>query len=293
MEMQRRTRFLTMAGLTVSTVLAAVGGVAAGASARTIGTQQVSAASPAITSASFTFSVNLSGLGAHALSVTGAGQIDFVNDAVSTSIVLPPSVASLLPGGGGSSETVNAVLVGGTFYVEVPGLSGLSGTPWISLALPGGGLGGSFSGIASALANVSQIVSFASSHHATVKPLPPSNVDNTAVTGNSITVGSGSIALEATLWANSSDQLVQGILNVGMGSGPSLSARIDLSGYDAPVSIAAPPSSEVTPLPSSLVQPAMAGVISNTKSLNAMVAFTDSHLVKKGHHRGHRGHGAA
>ena len=68
--------------------------------------------------------------------MSGSGQADLVNDAVSLSVTLPGSVAKLIPGGSATPETVNAVLSGGTVYVEVPSLATLLGVPWISVALP-------------------------------------------------------------------------------------------------------------------------------------------------------------
>ena len=91
-----------------------------------------------MTTASFTFTVSVSGLAKSlgTISLSGSGQADLVNDAGSLSATLPASVAKLIPGGSAAPEVVNAVLSGGTVYVEVPSLATLLGEPWISVALP-------------------------------------------------------------------------------------------------------------------------------------------------------------
>jgi hypothetical protein len=243
-------------------------------------------ASPALTSANFSFSLSLGGVTGDAVSFTGSGQIDFANDALATSIVLPSNLAGLLGGG-----SVNAVISGGVLYIEVPGLGGFVATPWISLPLPSGSLVGAFSTLAGALGNVSQITSFASSHGATVKPLPASTVDNTAVTGYLISAGSSAFSGNLTLWANSQNELVQAILQVGNPSGgPSMTITFDLSGYNAQVTFSTPPPSEVTGIPIPIAQQLPGGMVASAKPVKHLVGFTDSHLVKRGHHR--RGHGA-
>jgi hypothetical protein len=223
--------------------------------------------------------LSLGGVTSDAFSLTGSGQIDFVNDALATSIVLPSNLAGLLGGG-----TVNAVISGGVLYLEVPGLSGFLGAPWISVPLPSGSLVGAFGAIATALGNVSQIVSFASSHGATVKPLGGSTVDNTAVTGYLISAGSSGFSGNLTLWANSQDELVQAIVQVGNPSGgPSISLQFDLSGYNAPITFTTPPPSQVKGIPIPLAQQFPGGMVANDKPVKKLVGFTHSHLVKKGH----------
>jgi hypothetical protein len=280
--MARSTKVLAVITLAVSVVLVGVGGVASGAGARTNGLQGTSG-SASVTSAKFNFSLSLNGLAGTAISLTGSGQIDFANDSVATSIVLPSSVAGLLGGG-----SVNTVISKGVLYLEVPGLGGLIGTPWTSLPLPSGSLVGAFSTIATALGNVNQIVSFASSHGATVTSNGSSTVDNSSVT-YLISAGSSAFTLKATLWANSLGQLVQGVVDVASPSGgSSISITLDLSGYDAPITFTTPPPSQVTAIPLPLAQNFPGGMVTNAKPVKQLVGFTDSHLVKRGHHHRRR-----
>jgi hypothetical protein len=279
-KMARSAKLLAIAGVVVS--LLVVTGVTTSAGARSYTrshTVAASSASPAVTSADFSFSLSLSGNTSDAVSLTGSGQIDFVNDALATSIVLPSNLAGLLGGG-----SVTAVISGGVLYLEVPGLSGSIGTPWISVPLPSGSLVGAFDTIATALGNVSQVVSFASSHGATISPLGSSTVDNTAVTGYLISAGSSAFSGKLTLWANSQDELVQAIVQVSNpAGGPSITLTFDLSGYNDPITFTTPPSSQVRAIPLPLVQQFPGGMVATTKPVKKMVGFTHSHLVKKGH----------
>jgi hypothetical protein len=217
------------------------------------------------------------------LNLTGSGQIDFANDALAMSITLPSNLAGLLGGG-----SVNAVISKGALYLEAPRLGGSVATPWVFVPLPSGSIVGLFNTIATALGNVSQITSFASSHGASVSPLPSSTVDNTAVTGYLISAGSSAFSAKFTVWTNSQNEVVQTILQMGSPSGgPSTSIEFDLSGYNAPITFSTPPSSQVTGIP--IPQQLSGGVVGTAKPVKKLVGFADSHLVKKGHHRRHGG----
>jgi len=89
-----------------------------------------------VTTADISFSASLSGVTSSPVTITGDGEADFTNDAVSLTVNIPGAVAQLIPGGSDSPEVVNAVLSGGTIYLEVPSLASLVGEPWISVALP-------------------------------------------------------------------------------------------------------------------------------------------------------------
>ncbi len=88
------------------------------------------------------------------------------------------------------------------------------GEPWISVALPASdatAVNGILSKVAFGLGNVNAIVRLAQSHHATVTSLGSSVVDSVPVTGDQIDADHGHhrATISASLWANSSDQLVQ------------------------------------------------------------------------------------
>ena len=220
----------------------------------------VGAASAALVStASFDFSVSLSGLTSSPVTLTGTGQADTANDEVSVTVHLPSAVAALLPGGTAAPEDVNAVLAQGTIYLNVPSLQARLGAPWISLALPSksaSGLSGIFSKVASAVGNAKSIVAFAQSHHATVTPLPTSTIDGVTATGNHIVATDKRATITASLWADSSDQLVQADVTASVAARNKtigVTATINLSGYGDPVTITVPPASQVKAIPFSTV----------------------------------------
>jgi hypothetical protein len=212
--------------------------------------------------ASFTFSVSVSGLTPSAVTITGSGQADAATDAASLTVQLPAAVAKLLPGGKAAPEVVKAELVRHTVYQNVLGLSTLVGKPWIAVSIPAADtsqVSGIFSKVASALGDVNSIVALAHSHHATVTSLGSSTVDGVAATGHKIvtTLAHGKAAVTADLWADSSDRLVQADAKVAVTTKKhhaDISASLDLSKYGAPVTIAAPPSSQVKVIPLSTVE---------------------------------------
>lgn len=223
-----------------------------------------------VTTASFTFSVGVSGIGKSlgTINLSGSGQADLVNDAVSVSVTLPASVAKLIPGGSGGSETVNAVLSGGTVYVQIPSLATLLGEPWISLALPSSAttaIPGIFTTVGGALGDVNEILTFAQSHHAKVTSLGSSMVDGTSATGSQVSARVKGLKLSAILWANSSDQLVQAKVNAAVGAGHhiGISAVVDLTGYGGPVTVTVPNPSDVRAVPLSVVTSVLGGLLHN------------------------------
>ena len=222
-----------------------------------------STATGPVTTASFTFSVSVSGLAPSAVTVTGTGQADFQNHAVSLAVTVPAAVAKLVPGGSNSPEVINAVLSGGTVYLEVPSLSSTLGAPWVSLALPSQAttaVTGGFTKVASALGDVNAIVGFAKAHHATVTSLGSGTVDG-AQSGDQIVVtrshAGKTRTLTASVWADSSDRLVQATVASSGATkmGPlGLTATVDFSNYGSPVTITVPAPSQVKAIPFSTVQ---------------------------------------
>jgi hypothetical protein len=209
------------------------------------------------------------------VAVTGTGQADFTTHAASFSVDLPAGVAKLIPGGSAAPEVINAVLSGGTVYLEVPSLASLVGEPWISVALPTKVLAHSaiLTKVASALGDVNAIDSFAQAHHATATSLGTAMVDGVDATGTkfvaTLSHRAGGRTLTASVWADSSDQLVQA--NVSIPSGATkgslgVTATANFTGDNAPVTITVPPSSEVKVIPYSTV----------------------ARLLRRGGHRAHR-----
>ena len=204
----RRVKWLASLGLVATLGVGSATALAPSASAKArhhvhVHTAPVASAGP-VTTASFTFTVGVSGIGKSlgTINLSGSGQADFVNDAVSASVTLPASVAKLIPGGSGGSETINVVLSGGTVYVQIPSLATLLGEPWISVALPSSAttaIPGIFTTVGGALGNVNEILTFAQSHHASVQSLGSSIVDSTSVTGSRVTAHVKGLKIEAVL----------------------------------------------------------------------------------------------
>src|ERR1035441_4693501 len=206
------TRWLVTVGVVGALGVGATFGLVSAAGAST-GSNVV--ASP-VTTASFRFSVSVSGLTPSAVTVTGTGQADLTNNAVSLAVNVPAVVANLIPGGSASPEVINAVLSGDTIYLDIPSLASMVGEPWVSVALPSkatAAVPGIFTKVASALGNVNAIVGYAEAHHATVTSLGDATVDGVQATGSKMVVTrshKGKInTLSASVWADSANRLVQ------------------------------------------------------------------------------------
>jgi hypothetical protein len=224
----------------------------------TVGLVGTASAAPVAT-VSFDFSASLSGLTSSPATITGTGQADTADNELSVTVDLPPTVAALIPGGTASPEVVSAVLAQGTIYLTVPSLQSRIGAPWISVTLPpksAARVSGVLSEIASAVGSVNSVIKFAQSHHATVTPLPTSTVDGVTATGNQIVAAHKRTTITASLWANSSDQLVQANVTASVAAKQKtigVTASINLSGYGDPVTITVPPASQVKAVPFSVV----------------------------------------
>jgi len=261
----RRLKGMASIGLVAALGIAASVGLASSAAARPRPVRATVATAP-VTTASFNFSATVSGIakGVGAISVTGTGQADLVNDAVSLAVTLPGSVARLIPGGSAAPEVINIVFSGGTVYAEVPSLATLLGAPWISLSLPSSatsGVPGIFTEVGGALGDVNEILAFAHSHHAAVHSLGSSMVDDTSVTGSRITARVKGLNIAATLWADSSNRLVQATVRATTHRSLGISAVVNFSGYGAPVTISVPPSSQVKAIPLSVVTTVLGGLL--------------------------------
>jgi len=265
----RRSKVLSAAAVVVAAAGVTGGGLATGAFARGKTIVQDPVSSPPVTTASFSFHLSVTGLTKHggAIAVTGTGQADFTDDAVSAAVTLPPAVAALLPGGSASPAVVDAVLSGGTVYAEVPGLSALVGEPWISVALPSSlasGVPGAFTEVAAALGDVNDILSLARSSHARVVSLGVSTVDGEQVTGFGVAGRVDGVRLTATLWADGSGRLRRATVEVGRSAatgGLGIAGTVDLADYGAPVTVTVPPPAQVKAVPLSLVEQFLGSVL--------------------------------
>ena len=137
----RRVKWLASLGMVAVLGIGAATALAPSASAQSspeacaTSTPRSATATAPVTTASFTFTASVSGLSKSlgTIGLSGSGQVDLVNDAVSLSVTLPASVAKLIPGGSGGSEVVNVGAVGRHRLRQVPSLATLLGAPWISV----------------------------------------------------------------------------------------------------------------------------------------------------------------
>jgi hypothetical protein len=219
------------------------------------------AATTAVTTTSFSFSASVSGPASTA-TVTGTGEANLVTHAASLSVDVPAGVAKLIPGGSAAPEVIDAVLSGGTVYVQVPSLASLVGEPWIAVTLPTKVLAHAaiLTKLAAALGDVSAIDNFAQAHHATVTSLGNATVDGVDATGTkfvaTLSHKGGGRTVTASVWADSSDQLVQANVSIPAGTAKGslgVTATANFTGDNAPVTITVPPSSQVKVIPYSTV----------------------------------------
>jgi hypothetical protein len=254
-------RWLATIGLVavagVGTTIGLVNG--AGATSGTGGSVSRAVDGP-VTTAGFTFSASLSGVTTSPVSVTGSGKADLTTHALSLTVNVPAVVAKRILGGSDSPEVVNAVLSGGTVYLEIPSLASRIGAPWISVALPSKASSAVpvlFTKIATALGDVNAIVRFADAHHATVSSLGNAVVDGVHASGSRIVATRSTRTLTASVWADASDRLVQATVAVtatGTRGTHGLTATVDFSGYGSQVTIVVPQPAQVKAIPFSVVR---------------------------------------
>ena len=231
----------------------------------------VTAAAGAIpTSVAATFEVTV-GRGGHTTTIRGSGQADLAHAALVGTVVLP-AMGHLLT----TPTPLTVELVGSTIYVKVPAQFArfVGGATWVSIAVPAAQaahLGADFTAVATGLGDTDDILAL---HTGTLTPLGTKVIDGVTATGTrgnfpvaallaalpgvSSSLGTGlshlgTISLPLSLWAGPDGRLLQVTVadTLSTKGGPvTVSAEVDLSGYDSPVSIQPPPSGSVTALPS-------------------------------------------
>ena len=248
---------------------------------------------PAPTSASFTLNVSLT-TGGTTTTVNGSGQVDFANAAASATVTVPPMAPFTT-----TATTLSADFVGNTVYVSVPASfsSLFGGAQWTSIALPAtdtGDVSSGFNAVAGGLGNIQSVLTTLEAHAGTVSDLGTSTVDGGPATGYKVSFDVAKLLADVpelpaglaakilaatgptiplTLWADAQGRLVQASASdtVTTPTGTTaVAATLDISGYDAPVTIEAPPAAQTKPLPA------------------WMTAMATSMAGKAGHH----GHGS-
>ena len=207
----------------------------------------------------------------HTTTIRGSGQADLAHAALVGTVVLP-AMGHLLT----TPTPLTVELVGSTIYVKVPAQFArfVGGATWVSIAVPAAQaahLGADFTAVATGLGDTDDILAL---HTGTLTPLGTKVIDGVTATGTrgnfpvaallaalpgvSSSLGTGlshlgTMSLPLSLWAGPDGRLLQVTVadTLSTKGGPvTVSAEVDLSGYDSPVSIQPPPSGSVTALPS-------------------------------------------
>ncbi|HXY42911.1 MAG TPA: hypothetical protein VEH29_01870 [Acidimicrobiales bacterium] len=250
--------------LAASLVIALGGGAKADAQAAVL-----KAVNSTLTGRTADVTLSLTGtVGSSAITSSGSGSIDFTQNAMQMDMLLESA---------GQQETVNEIYVGGTIYEAVPGMERVTpGKSWISLdmaAIAHAGGNGSTDGLASET-DPTTMLRLLSEEGNSVVALGPSTVDGTAVQGFSVSVSPSKLrsdlaaanlpswmrqalsylnfeALNFKVYVDGQGLLqsesVSTSLSVGSTS-MSLAETLEFSDYGTPVTVAAPPASEVISL---------------------------------------------
>jgi hypothetical protein len=158
-------------------------------------------------------------------------------------------------------QPVEEITVGGTSYVKVPGASG--GKPWVQVSPTSGNpiakalaTGISVAGLTSSLGIVTDLVRSSSdlavtgreqvgggaATHYTMKLNPKRATGSSQLTGLLAVLGSSPVPVD--LWLDGKDRPVKFTIHVSLG-GVALPVTVQVSRFDAPVSIAAPPAGQI------------------------------------------------
>ena len=163
-----------------------------------------------------------------------------------------------------SGQHVEVVTVGGTSYAKIPPAANDSGKPWVAVDADSSNTIAeslattvSVSDVTTSLSVVSGLVRSATdvreigsdraggvdATRYTMKLNPQKGTGNSTLDGLLKTLGSSSIPVD--LWLDGSDRPVKFTLHIALGS-TALPVTVAISRFDAPLSITAPPASEVS-----------------------------------------------
>ncbi|MHB8319401.1 MAG: hypothetical protein ACYDEP_09280 [Acidimicrobiales bacterium] len=302
-----------------------IGGPASGANGRRPGVVTTAAAFSSkplntvtpVTTATYNLTLSATLESGKTVTVTGNGQVDFANDSASSTLSVPPLLA--VGGGTGSTSSnaridVQVVLVGGTLYATVPGITTLfAGTPWVSYALPkriAANEPARFEKAARSLADVGGVLNYVDVHGGKVSPLGTKTINGVTATGYDANVNVANILgsypaipkrlvtrvlhvvganVGVTLYEDSSGRLVQLSSSISRANPAkhglkSVSIVLNVGGYGSPVSIVAPPAASTTPLSPAMLNSVRSLVRSSVGDLGLRHGRHNGH----GHRHGHR-----
>jgi hypothetical protein len=262
----KRSKTPVVVAAVVVVILLVVGAVVVFGGSKSASAEVVDAVNSTLSNGTAHLTLSISGQ-ADGTSVigTGTGDIDFTDNDLQLQMTI---------GAGGQHVPINAIYLGGVIYESVPGLSAIApGKSWLSLDLSAlqkeEAQDPSTSGLGSNPALMLQVLAHQGN---TVVPLGPSTVDGVAVNGYSVTVDPSSVArqlkkadlpswmqqaaaglkvhnLDLKVYVDSSGMLrsfeTQSSETVPGAGTVSFNEALDFSDYGAPVTVTAPPASQV------------------------------------------------
>lgn len=262
----RKRRFpIVLGGIVVAALLAAVLAVVLPGGGRSAQAAVIASVDNAVASktARGTLTMNI---GSGQLTGSGAGTIDFSNGAMDFNVdVHAASIDQSLP--------IHLIYLGGTIYEGIPQISELfPGKSWLSLDLSGLANSGGSGGALNVGGNPAAMLRLLSQQGNNVVPLGSSKVNGVTVNGYRVTfdpaamqrqLGSANIPswmrsaisqvnlqnATETVYVDTAGQLRRTTMHVDVngpsGKSASVDETFDLADYGVPVSITAPPASQV------------------------------------------------
>ena len=256
---------MVVAGILVAALSAAVLAVVLPGGGRSAQAAVIASVDNAVASKTARGTLTMS-IGSGHLTGNGAGTIDFSNGAMDLNVdVHAASIDQSLP--------IHLIYLGGTIYEGIPQISELfPGKSWLSLDLSGLARSAGSGGALNVGGNPAAMLRLLSQQGNTVVPLGSSKVNGVAVNGYRVTFDPAAMQRQLssanvpswmrtaisqvnlqnateTVYIDSAGQLRRTTMHVEVnapsGKSASVDETFDLSDYGIPVSIAAPPASQV------------------------------------------------
>ena len=284
--MRARRRIAAIGGLAVVVAAATTGAVVA--SGGVAGARPASKSAAALpTTAAFDLSVSV-----QTTSTTYAGSIvgnvNFGTGQVEGTINIPegigtiisaiaPKLASLVPAAVAADTSAQVIFTGQTLYLDLAGLP-IGNKQWVALPLKtSGGIGSAFKTVGKGLESIKNLSHLTRRLHVTTTSLGSKSINGVTAQGYSASVGAGSILrilprhghrsmtgvtstlgstpVSVQIWAEHAGPVVQVTIDANppaTSSIGSIDISLSLSNWGDPVTITAPPASDVLVLPFSL-----------------------------------------